>query len=93
MKALVFAGQTGRCVLYGDVERLPMPNEDVEVRNARMVLRVQRVGFLGLAAVGPQPGTDTRIGHAVARTTCTARQAAEVSDAAAAAIDAWPAWE
>ena len=93
MKAIVFAGERGTTVLYGDVDELPQPRSSVLIRNARMVLQVASVGFLGLASVGPKPGTDTRITHVVPQTTCMARQAVECTEAATKAIDEWPCWE
>ena len=93
MKAIIFAGTNGRCAIYGEVDKLPDPDEAVTIRHARMVLRVARVGFLGLGSKGPIQGTDTRIGYPVPSTTCTARQALECTELAAKAIDAWPNWE
>jgi hypothetical protein len=93
MKALIFTGENGRCVLYGTIESLPNPGESVVIKDARMVLRVAVVGFLGLAGGGPKKGSDTRITRPVPRTTCVAKQAAECTPEAAAAIDAWPNWE
>jgi hypothetical protein len=78
-------------MIYGDIDgELPMPGESVRVRNARMILRVEVVGNLGIAGCGPKPNSDTRITHAVPQTTCVVNSAAECTPEAAAAIDAWP---
>jgi hypothetical protein len=92
MKAIIFTGTHGRCAIYGEVEKLPMPEEPVLIKNARMILHVAEVGFVGLASIGPKKGTDTRITAPVPSTICTCKQAEECTEEAAAAIDAWPNW-
>ena len=93
MKAIVFAGENGRCALYGDVDHLPDPKESVTIRNVRMVLRVAKVGFVGLAGGGPEKGTDTRITRPAPETKCVAQQSLACTPEASALIDAWPNWE
>ena len=93
MKILLCCGQNGRAVIYGDVTKKPKQGEPVIVKNARMVLRWDDAcgGLFGLAAKGP--AKDTRITHAVSETVETKWQEwLTVTDEAAAAIDAWPAF-
>jgi len=93
MKAIIYHGANGRCMIYGDIDGdLPLPGQTVRVKNARMILRVETVGNLGIAGCGPKQGSDTRIGHVVPQTTCTCHSAAECAPEAAASIDAWPVW-
>jgi hypothetical protein len=94
VKVIIYTGENGRCMIYGDLdsEKLPMPGESVLIRNARMILKVISVGNLGIAGVGPKPGSDTRITCTVPQTTCTVKQAAECTPDAASAIEAWPCW-
>lgn len=93
-KAIIYHGKNGGCMIYGEIEgELPMPGQGVLVKNARMILRVETVGNLGIAGCGPKPGSDTRITHAVPQTTCTCHSAAQCSAEAAKAIDAWPVWK
>lgn len=94
MKAIIYTGQHGRCMVYGDIdaEELPLPGEKVRIKNARMILRVDTVGNLGIAGIGPKPGSDTRITAPVPTVTDTVTQAAECTQEAAAAIEAWPVW-
>jgi len=94
MRAIIYTGENGRCIVYGEIEgdRLPMPGESVLIRNARMILKIVSVGNLGIAGIGPKPGSDTRITSTVRGTTCVVRQAAECTPEAAAAIEAWPCW-
>ena len=91
--AIICAGETGRAVVFGYVEKLPEPNETISIKNARMVLRWSGEcgGLFGLATNGPKG--DTRITAEVQETTCTARQALTVSSQSEADIKTWPAWK
>jgi hypothetical protein len=77
-------------VIYGTSEAEPIPGQPYRLTDARMILRWRgRRGLFDLAASGPREGT--RITTAEAWTSGEAvRQVLPVSDAAAAAIDAWP---
>lgn len=85
---ILCAGTNGRAVVYGYVSLDPVPGQPVTLHDARMVLRWDVHGIFGLAAKGP--AGDTRLTHAVARTTETAWQEwIAVSAEAAKAIDRW----
>lgn len=89
---ILCAGTSGRAVLCGYVDELPVAGEPVLLHNARMVLRWDAAcgGLLGLAAGGPRG--DTRITAAVPRTLETVWQEwVEVAEAAVGGINAWPA--
>lgn len=87
---ILCCGTTGRSVVYGRVETLPEAGQPVTLHGARMILRWRQRGLLGLASLGPVPGTDTRITGAVPRVCETVwREWIEVTPEAAAAIDAW----
>jgi hypothetical protein len=94
MKCIIYTGENGRCMIYGDVDtdRLPLPGDSVVIRDARMILRVEAVGNLGIAGAGPKPHSDTRITYPVPQTSCVVAQAAECSEAAAELISTWPYW-
>jgi hypothetical protein len=86
---IICGGATGRAVLYGRVERLPLAEEVVVIHGARMILQwTGSRGLFGLAAHGPEAGT--RITAALATVSDTARQVLSVSDEAAAKVDSWP---
>lgn len=88
MRIILCAGQNGRCVLYGTVEKPPKPGEAVLLRDARMVLYFPSGGLLGIAAKGPPDGT--KITHAVPSTLETVWQEwIEVTPEAVEAIDAY----
>ena len=88
---ILCAGENGRAVIFGRVEKLPTPGQPVTLRDARMVLYWSSDcgGLFGLAAAGPK--TSTRITRTIP-STCETRwqEYAEVEPAAAAAIDRWP---
>jgi hypothetical protein len=94
MKCIIYTGENGRCMIFGDVEadHLPLPGDSVVIKDARMILRVEAVGNLGIAGAGPKPESDTRITYPVPQTSCVVAQAAECSEAAAESISAWPYW-
>ena len=87
---ILCAGENGRAVLFGRVEKLPEPGQPVTLRDARMVVywSAECGGLFGLAASGPK--TSTRITRAVP-STCETRwqEYVEATPEAAAAIDAW----
>lgn len=92
-RIILCAGQNGRAIIVGDVEKEPVPGEPVRQTDARMVLRwaAECGGLFGLAAEGPKG--DTRITHAVSTNVETVWQEwCTVSDKAAKAIDKWPAY-
>lgn len=93
MKVIVCTGaNAGRAVIYGDVSKKPTPGEMVEVKNARMILRWDKLGLFGLAAKGPVG--DTRITHAVKKTgALKCHEWLTVSEEAAKAIDSWEDYE
>lgn len=85
-------GKTGRAVVFGYVDKLPQPDEVVEIFDARMVFMWDRAtsGLLGLAANGPKH--DTRLSSKVARVRDHCRQMVEVSPEAAIKLDEWESW-
>jgi len=95
MKAyIVCVGEHGRAVLYGRSETEPVAGEPMpQMEGVRMILFWDAVcgGLLGLAANGPKGLT--RITAPVARhgNIDPVKQWIEVSEEAAAAIDAWKA--
>lgn len=88
---ILCAGESGRSVIYGRVEELPVPGQPVTLRDARMVIywSSECGGLFGLAAGGPK--TTTRITRAVP-STCETRwqEYTEITPEAAAALDGWP---
>jgi len=89
---IVCAGQYGRAVIFGWAETEPIPGQPYRLHRARMILRFARTGLHGHAARGPVEGT--RMTSAVTVDAGEAvRQVLHVSASAAAALDAWPAWE
>ena len=80
-------------VLYGEIDytldNLPKLHTQIEIKNARMILRCDEKcgGFFGLAANGPRG--DTRITSAVSVVPDIVRQCIPVSDHAAEQIDGW----
>ena len=99
MKVIIYHGEHGRCMIYGELEDIPsggpipLPGEHVRLKNARMILRVETVGNLGIAGIGPKPGSETRITSVVPQTACTVHSSAECTKEAAEAIEAWPVWQ
>ena len=93
LPAIICTGENGRCVVFGYVESIPLPEEKVRITNARMVLRWDGacVGLFGLAAQGPLD--DTRLTRTIAETTCVVKQALVVTDTAAEKIAAWADWK
>ena len=87
---IVCVGESGRAVVYGWADSYPAVGDEVVLHDARMVLRWDVHGLLGLAAEGP--AGDTRITYSVARTSAVAAQIIEVSPEAATAIASWPTW-
>lgn len=88
---LVFATKTGRAVIFGYSATEPQPGGPYRLEDARMILRVDRVGFHGLASRGP--AGDTRITMSVpvdSGDRCA--QVLHVAPAAAEAIEGWEAW-
>lgn len=87
---ILCAGENGRAVIYGSVEKLPVSGQPVTLRDARMVVywSAECGGLFGLAANGPK--TSTRITRPVP-STCETRwqEYVEVAPEAAAAIDGW----
>jgi hypothetical protein len=81
-------------MVFGRIENaeLPLPGESVRIYDARMILRVETVGNLGIAALGPEPGSDTRLTAPVPQTTCVVTSAAECTDEAASALSSWTHW-
>jgi hypothetical protein len=68
MKPIILCcGENGRAVVYGHVEKEPVPSEPVTLHDARMVLYWSEAcgGLFGLATNGPRKGT--RITCAVER--------------------------
>lgn len=92
-RVILCGGQTGRAVIYGSVEEIPKPGENVELHNARMVLRWDSTcgGLFGLATNGPKNDTRLTCPVDVVRDTC--RQVLTVSTEAEAALDAWPNYQ
>jgi hypothetical protein len=88
---IVCGGKTGKCVIYGYVDTLPVVDQPVEMHDARMVIRWATAGLFDLAVRGPRG--NTRITAAVPWVIDTCRQALSVTPVAAAAIDAWRAFE
>ena len=91
MKAIICAGTHGRAVVYGEIEGdvLPRPGDNVEIKNARMVLYWGGTsGLFGLASKGPEKGS--RITATAVAVTCVVCEALMVSDKASEVIDAWP---
>jgi len=86
---IVCGGATGRAVIFCRMAKIPEPDESVVMYDARMVLRwdVPR-GLFGLAQHGPNG--QTRVTSPVAEVRDTCRQSLTVTEAAAAAFDAWP---
>lgn len=90
MQIILCAGQNGRAVIYGTVDKEPVPGKPVKLTDARMVIRWGSScgGLFGLAAKGPSG--DTRITHAVKQTRETVWQEwIEVSHGAADKIASW----
>ena len=86
---IVCTGATGRAVIVGHSDTEPKPGEVVRLTDVRMVLKwTGSAGLFGLAATGPAEGS--RLTQAVAFVAATARQVLPVSQAAEAAIAAWP---
>ena len=88
---ILCCGEHGRAVVYGYVEREPVPGEPVELRRARMLLRwVGTGGLFGVAAEGPADGS--RLTVAVARVVETRWQEwLAVTPGAADRMDTWTA--
>ena len=92
MKIILFCGEKGRGVIYGEVDEDPVPGEPVELRDARMVLYWSNEcgGILGLGSAGPK--TNSRITHAVPRVVETEwKEWIEVTPLAVEEIDKWTA--
>jgi hypothetical protein len=94
MNVIIYTGQNGRCMIFGRIENdeLPLPGESVRIYDARMILRVETVGNLGIAAIGPKDGSDTRLTAPVPQTTCVVTSAAECTDNASEKMVSWPVW-
>jgi len=90
---IICGGETGRPVVFGYVDKVPMPGEPVIIHEARMVLYWPEAcaGLFGLAANGPKEGL--RLTNVVAEVRDTARQVLSVPEEVAKAMSAWPAWE
>lgn len=89
---ILCCGANGRAVVYGYVNRDPVPGKAVTLRRARLVLYWDAAcgGLLGLAAKGPRGST--RITHAVDSVTETVwQEAVSVSPEAARELDEWRA--
>ena len=88
---ILCCGANGRAVVYGWVEKDPVPGKPVTLYDARMVLRWEGSGGLfGLAAKGPEGRS--RITASVERVVETSWQEhVIVSPKAAQALDDWPA--
>lgn len=87
---LLCATPTGRAVIFGYVDRRPIPGEAVTLHDARMVLYWDCAcgGIFGLAANGPKG--DTRVTSSIVETTATVwREWIRVSDSAVVAFREW----
>jgi hypothetical protein len=92
MRIMLFAGQNGRAVIVGDVDRKPVKGRPVTLKNARMVLYcgAECGGFFGMCAKGPKGRS--RITAPIDWTTETVWQEVNsISEKAAEEFDKWPA--
>ena len=90
MKVIICGGEKGKCLVYGEIDgdELPMPGENVRIKEGRMILKYTGTsGIFSLAKHGP--GEGSRITTAV-DTTLTVRQTLAVSPVAAEKIEGWP---
>lgn len=91
-RIILCAGENGRAVLIGEVDREPVPGKAVKLHDARMVLYWDAAcgGLLGLAAKGPRGGT--RITEPVPATVATVwREWVAVTEVSASEVDKWAA--
>jgi len=89
---ILCCGKEGRAVIYGRVEKEPVPGEAVTLHNARMIIywTAASSGLFGVAANGP--GAGSRISPTVAKTTPTRwTESISVTPEAAARIEGWDA--
>lgn len=87
---ILCCGAHGRAVVFGSVEKEPVPGEPVRLYDARMILYwAGSGGLFGVAATGPDDGSRLTAPVPVVVETCWQEWLA-VSDGAAAKIRAWP---
>jgi len=85
---ILCAGEHGRALVYGYVDKEPEEGASVRLHNARMVIYYPSGGTFGLASAGPPSGS--RVTDAVTKIVETKWQEwLAVSDTAAEKFDAW----
>lgn len=85
---ILCAGEHGRCLVYGYVDKDPEPGKPVRLEKARMVIYYPSGGTFGLAAKGPPP--QSKVTVAIAATVETVWQEwMAVTAEAASVFDAW----
>lgn len=88
MKIILCAGENGRALIYGTVEKEPVPGKPVRLTDARMIIYYPSGGAFGLASDGPPK--DSRVTKAIPLTVETRWQEfMAVTDKASEAFDGW----
>lgn len=88
---IVCTGTNGTAVIFGWSDTEPIPGQPFKLKRAKMILRwAGTSGLLGLAANGPAQGSTITAAVKSTGGDCV-KQVIEVSDDAAAKVDAWPA--